>query len=152
MSSDEWVARGLDFAWKAHDFSSSGSLSSAVHKQHLLWIDRAIRCFEKAGAVGDKCASKARVHKQVLAMRQVLYNTSCEPSKKDDHGTSALDETKFDFETERNAAKIVAKCIEEGMWLESAALGNLLCNQMTMCRSEQYGRLFSTHVSSCLAL
>lgn len=62
LSSDEWVARGLDFAWEVHNEAPFGYLPP-VTERDLMWIDRAIQCFEKAGAAGVGYASRARVHK-----------------------------------------------------------------------------------------
>ena len=70
MSSDEWVSRGLDFAWEA---TSSGCLAAGGSlAQELLWIERALECFLKAGSGGLVYARKAHVHRDVLCLHPVL--------------------------------------------------------------------------------
>lgn len=64
----------------------------------------------------------------------------------------------LDSETERKAANVVAKCIEQSMWLEAAELGHLIFEEITMwhigndhcTRSAEYCRLFATHITRFL--
>jgi hypothetical protein len=63
MSPDEWIHRGLEFAWKAWECRSEdrdgggaggGESQDIADSDELRWLDLAIECFSKAGPSG-KC-------------------------------------------------------------------------------------------------
>ena len=59
MSPDEWIHRGLEFAWKAWECRSEdrggGGASGQPHDMtdELRWLDLATDCFGKAGSSGQ---------------------------------------------------------------------------------------------------
>ena len=59
MSPDEWIHRGLEFAWKAWEYrsddrggSGAGGESQDIADE-LRWLNLAIECFSKAGSSGQ---------------------------------------------------------------------------------------------------
>jgi hypothetical protein len=55
MSPDEWIHRGLEFAWKAWECRSEDRGGGGSHDMtdELRWLDLATDCFGKAGSSGQ---------------------------------------------------------------------------------------------------
>ena len=55
MSPDEWIHRGLEFAWKAWECRSEDRGGGGIHDMtdELRWLDLATDCFGKAGSSGQ---------------------------------------------------------------------------------------------------
>jgi ATP-dependent exoDNAse (exonuclease V) beta subunit len=57
MSPDEWIHRGLEFAWKAWECRSQdrggGGTGGESQEDELRWLDNARECFSKAGSSGQ---------------------------------------------------------------------------------------------------
>jgi hypothetical protein len=116
MSPDEWIHRGLEFAWKAWERRSEdrGGGGTGGEKQdiadELKWQNLAIECFSKAGSSGNKYVSKAQLNSRCTRFLKELQKPTA---------TSIQ-------QTEKDGIKLVAACMKEGMWLEAHDLASLL--------------------------
>ncbi len=68
MSPDEWIHRGLEFAWKTwecrsddRDGGKTGGEKQDIADE-LKWRDLPIECFSKAGSSGNKYVRKAQLN------------------------------------------------------------------------------------------
>ena len=116
MSPDEWIHRGLEFAWKAWECRSEdrGGGGTGGENQdiadELKWLDLAIECFSKAGLSGNKYVSKAQLNSRCTRfLKEVQKPTTASTQQ-----------------TEKDGIKLVVACIKEGMWLEAHDLASLL--------------------------
>jgi len=119
MSPDEWIHRGLEFAWKAwecrsEDRGGGGAGENQDIADELKWLDLAIECFSKAGSSGDKYVSKAKVNREYACFLQELQKPASAAASKQIQRTEII------------GIKLVAACIKEGMWLEAHYLASQL--------------------------
>jgi len=149
MSPDEWIHRGLEFAWKTWECRSEdrggGGAGGESHDiaDELRWLDLAIECFSKAGPSGKCLASLLAIQNLSQYMYCLLSLLSTEYTSQlagDEYVNKAKLNRQFACflnelrnpaatsmqQTERNGVKLVAACIKEGMWLESHSLASLL--------------------------
>jgi hypothetical protein len=111
ISPDEWIHRGLEFAWKALECRSEdrGGGGTGGENQdiadELKWLDLAIECFSKAGSSGNKYVSKAQLDSRCTRFLKELQKPTAASIQ----------------QTEKDGIKLVAACIKEGMWLEAPA-------------------------------
>jgi hypothetical protein len=116
MSPDEWIHRGLEFAWKAWECRSEdrGGGGTGGENQdiadELKWLDLAIECFSKAGSSGNKYVSKAQLNSRCTRFLKELQKPTAASVQ----------------QTEKDGIVLVAACIKEGMWLEAHDLASLL--------------------------
>jgi len=132
LTPDEWVGRGLAFAWEASEHTSR---AGGVRKQDLTvaltWLNRSIECFHKAANVGVAYECKAHVHIEVLRFLHKGIQT------KDD---------------EVKMVQLVKTCIIEGMWLEADSLVSLLVSSSYhRQQSEFYQSLLLRNVQTVLS-
>ena len=105
MSPDEWIHRGLEFAWKAWECRSEdqGGGGTGGKKQdiadELKWLDLAIECFSKAGSSGDKYVSKAQLNSRCTRFLKELQKPTAASIQ----------------QTEKDSIMLVAACIKEGI-------------------------------------
>ena len=116
MSPDEWIHRGLEFAWKAWECRSEdrGGGGTGGEKQdiadELKWLDLAIECFSKADSSGNKYASKAQLNSRCTRFLKELQKPTAASIQ----------------QAEKDGIKLVAACMKEGMWFEAHDLASLL--------------------------
>jgi hypothetical protein len=113
MSPDDWIHRGLEFAWKAWECRSEdrgGAGTGGENPDELKWLDLAIDCFSKACSSGIKYVSKAQLNSRCIRFLKELQKPTAESIQ----------------QTEKDGIKLVVACIKEGMWLEAHDLASLL--------------------------
>jgi hypothetical protein len=118
MSPDEWIHRGLEFAWKAWECRSADQGGGGAGEtqdiadiaDELKWLDLAIDCFSKACSSGIKYVSKAQLNSRCIRFLKELQKPTAESIQ----------------QTEKDGIKLVVACIKEGMWLEAHDLASLL--------------------------
>jgi hypothetical protein len=81
MSPDEWIHRGLEWAWKAWECRSedrggggSGEGESQARADELQWLDKARECFSKAGSSGQCLLSHSSPNTIAEYVVFVLFN------------------------------------------------------------------------------
>jgi len=145
ISFDEWIHRGLEYAWKSWECRSENragggaGVDSREIAIELRWLDLAIDSFSKAGSSGQCLVSRcllfcslqyAKYESQLAGDEYVLKaklnrKHSCFLNELQ-KPTAAASIQQAETKTERNGIKLVAACIKEGMWLETHDLASLL--------------------------